>query len=312
MKKLTHFILASFGLCSWLLTNSVIAAETAFEKDLRSIKAMSGCFEVEFNYAETFPLKEGYKVDERRYHSKTHEWITPIEEGDHSILFQHILLAGQAIIKHWGAHWYYQNADLYNFVGHSRWEPSHLQPDVVAGQWTQKVTHVDDGPRDQCSAPWVYTNGKAYWECESLTPLPRREMEDMKRHDYDAILRRDREELTTYGWMQDEDNVKTIIKDGNQTPLVQEKGRVYFRKVEDSVCKPAQDWWKGKDSFWKYVRDVWAETLDGKSAFELNSPTFTDFGDLLEDYLPKMDQVEKDQEVLKSKMRDILKEHRKI
>ena len=87
-------------------------------KDVQSIKSMSGCFEIEFNFAETFIFsdKEGYQKS-KTYKARALEWGQLILDEKNKISIQHLLIVGSkqfpSIVKHWRQDWIYQNTDLY-------------------------------------------------------------------------------------------------------------------------------------------------------------------------------------------------------
>ena len=80
----------------------------------------------------------------------------------------------------------------------------------VKGQWTQKVFQVDDSPRYEGSGYWVHLDQKSYWENTTSAPLPRREY--TKRNDYNVTERGNRQEITSTGWVHDQNNKKIIRK----------------------------------------------------------------------------------------------------
>ena len=105
----------------------------------------------------------------------------------------------------------------------------------VKGQWTQKVYQVDDSPRYEGSASWIHRDGKSYWENTTPAPLPRREFS--KRSDYNVTMRGNRHEITSDGWVHDQDNKKIQKEDDSQFVLAHEKGYSTYTKVPDSNAK---------------------------------------------------------------------------
>ncbi|MGS2764316.1 DUF6607 family protein [Sinomicrobium sp. M5D2P9] len=243
-------------------------AQTAKEKDIRSIKDMCGCYEITFNFAETFAPDKDYEFHDR-YKAGALEWVTPVKEDNNKIVLQHLLIVNDTmIIKHWRQDWLYENTDLYTFYKDNQWNYTKLDPDDVKGQWTQKVYQVDDSPRYEGSATWVHVDGKNYWENTTDAPLPRRE--HTKRNDYNVTRRTNRQEITDYGWLHEQDNDKVIRDDkGEDTVLAQEKGMNYYRKVEDSKCDPAKKWWKENQDYWARVRAEWDEIFERKTTLKL-------------------------------------------
>lgn len=244
-------------------------AQTAKEKDMEAIKDMCGCYEVSFNFAETFAPDKDYEFHDR-YASRALEWVTPISENNNKIVLQHLLIVRDTmIIKHWRQDWLYENTGLYTYYKDNEWHYKKLNPQEVKGQWTQKVFQVDDSPRYEGSATWVHVDGKHYWENTTDAPLPRRE--HTKRSDYNVTRRTNRHEITDYGWLHEQDNDKVIRNGEGDSVLAQEKGLNYYRKVEDSKCDPAKKWWKENQDYWARVRTAWDEVFQRNTALKLQS-----------------------------------------
>ena len=102
-----------------------MAAQNSYEKDVASIKSMSGCYKVSFNFAETFPNSKDYEKH-KDYHSGALEWVEVAEEKPGKIVLQHILVVNpkgegkDAIVKHWRQDWLYQNTNFYLFDKNSK------------------------------------------------------------------------------------------------------------------------------------------------------------------------------------------------
>ena len=237
-----------------------IYSQSKKSKDIQSIKSMCGCFEIEFNFAETFVFseKEGYQKS-KTYKARALEWAQLILDEKNKISIQHLLIVGSkqfpSIVKHWRQDWIYQNTDLYLYDKNDKWSYISLDKKDVKGQWTQKVFQVDDSPRYEGSASWIHQDGKSYWENTTPAPLPRREFS--KRSDYNVTIRGNRHEITSDGWIHDQDNKKIQKEDDSQFVLAHEKGYSTYTKVPDSECKAAVDWWDKNGSKWKMVRDKW-------------------------------------------------------
>jgi hypothetical protein len=255
MKKVLLSTLIIF--CS--LTN----AQNKKEKDHKEIKKMCGCYEVTFNFAETFNYSNDtlYKPSKSKTENAM-EWVQLVEETDDKISMQHLLQIGgekrSYIVKHWRQDWLYENKDFYMFNGNNNWKYVRKNEEEVKGQWTQKVFQVDDSPRYERSATWAYIDGKSYWENTTTAPLPRREY--TKRSDYNITMRRNRHENIENGWIHDQDNDKVIRETGKKDlVLAKEKGLNTYVKVADEKCQAAQDWWKVNNEKWKIIRNKWDE-----------------------------------------------------
>lgn len=231
------------------------------KKDISSIKSMCGCFEVTFNFAETFNYVEDslYKPSKNKI-SYGLEWAQLVVDEKDKISIQHLLQVGPAetpyIVKHWRQDWLYENQNFYMYNGDNEWTFKQSSKKAVDGQWTQKVYQVDDSPRYEGSGTWVHVDGKSYWENTTTAPLPRREY--TKRSDYNITMRGNRHEITKSGWIHDQDNQKIVREKGKEDVIIaDEKGYNTYKKVEDSRCQGAIDWWKEHHNKWANVRAKW-------------------------------------------------------
>ncbi|MGJ5641665.1 DUF6607 family protein [Formosa sp. S-31] len=240
-------------------------AQSKKKQDQDAIKNMCGCYEVNFNFAETFNyVKDSAYVPSEVKHDRGLEWVELVEDSKDKIALQHLLIVGDAahphIVKHWRQDWEYENTDLYLYNGDNVWNYVNLPKSEVKGQWSQKVFQVDDSPRYEGSASWVHVDGKSYWENTTTAPLPRREY--TQRSDYNVTVRRNRQEITKTGWIHDQDNDKVVRETGKDDVLVaQEKGYNTYKKVEDAKCKAAQDYWTKTSAKWALVRAKWDEVF---------------------------------------------------
>ncbi|WP_407264453.1 DUF6607 family protein [Tenacibaculum maritimum] len=243
------------------ITALTINAQSKKTKDRNAIKKMCGCFEVTFNFTETFNYsKDSLYQPSKTKISKALEWAELIEDDKNKISIQHLLQVGNPakphIVKHWRQDWLYQNRDFYMFNGDNNWLFLTKPKSEIRKQWTQKVYQVDDSPRYEGSGTWVHVDGKSYWENDTDAPLPRREY--TKRNDYNVTGRGNRHEITDYGWLHNQDNKKIIRKSGEKDILLaREKGYNTYVKVPDARCKAAQQWWKKNNAKWQLVRNKW-------------------------------------------------------
>jgi len=252
-----------------------IYAQNKKAQDRNAIKKMCGCFEVEFNFAETFKYSsDSTYVPSNNYKTGGLEWAQLVDDEKNKISIQHILLVGPEsspyVMKHWKQDWIFENQEFYKYNGNNSWNYKTKSKGKVKNQWTQKVYQVDDSPRYEGSATWVHVDGKSYWENISDAPLPRREYS--KRSDYNITVRGNRQEITNDGWIHDQDNSKIIRSvDKNDILIAKEKGFNYYKRVDESRCKAAADWWTQNYSKWKTVRDKWNEIYSRKTDLKLHS-----------------------------------------
>ncbi|WP_435136165.1 DUF6607 family protein [Formosa sp. A9] len=253
------------ALCATAFNFNAANAQKKKKQDQDAIKSMCGCYEVNFNFAETFNYaNDSAYVPSKVKHDKGLEWVQLVEDSKDDISLQHLLIVGDPahphIVKHWRQDWEYENTDLYVYNGDNAWNYVSLPKADVKGQWSQKVFQVDDSPRYEGSASWVHVDGKSYWENTTTAPLPRREY--TQRSDYNITLRRNRQEITKDGWVHDQDNDKVIREAGKQDVVIaQEKGYNTYKKVDDSKCKAAQDYWAKTSAKWALVRAKWDEVF---------------------------------------------------
>jgi hypothetical protein len=252
-----------------------INAQSKKAKDKNAIKEMCGCFEVTFNFAETFNYSKDstYKPSETKV-DKGLEWAGLVTDDNNKISIQHLLQVGNPakpmIIKHWRQDWIYENTDFYMYNGDNNWTFEQKDKKNVKKQWTQKVYQVDDSPRYEGSSSWVHVDGKSYWENTTAAPLPRREY--TKRSDYNITLRGNRQEITDYGWVHDQDNSKIIREAGkDDVVLAKEKGYNTYKRVADSKCKAAADWWVANNDKWQLVRNKWNEVYSRNTNLSLET-----------------------------------------
>ncbi len=257
------------------------ANDPQFDKGYQTLRKMAGCFLVDYSYAETKSLKEGYKIDGRVYDVNRNQSVKELvyldKISDTKFRLQHILFATEldgtfipeSTLKHTGEDWEYNSTHVYDFKKPLTWMPLAIQPNL----WTRRVTNLDDGLRYQCAAAWDLKTANPEWSCSSYAPIPGRETRDMGRKDYNTLQRTTR--LISYGqsWLERQDNIKTIHEGDTKTPLAAEVGKNWYVKLPDAECQPVQEYVSKGQPFWNLLRDVWGEILDGKSAFIETAPT---------------------------------------
>ena len=290
-------------LFSIFLISTTLNSQSKIKKDRDAINKMCGCFEIQFNFKETFQRIDNEEyVPSKEYRSFALELAIPIVNKNKKISIQHLLIVGppenQSIIKHWRQDWIYQNQDIYSYDTENTWKYTALSKKEVKGQWTQKVFQVDDSPRYEGSSTWVHVDGKSYWENTNYAPLPRREYS--KRNDYNIMLRTNRQEITDSGWVHDQDNKKILKKEGKEIVLAEEKGVSPYKRVSSKKCAKALDWWANNEEKWNSVRNEWETVYDKKQSLSLNSSVD---GKKLYEYLlfsNVYDEKEKHKELIES------------
>lgn len=244
-----------------IINSSIYAQNEKKQEDIKAIKSMCGCYEVQFNFAETFQYpKDSLSYNKSKTkHDKGLEWVELLEDQPNKLSLQHLLIVGpteDAIVKHWRQDWQYENNTLLSYSKEDSWKIKKLNPQKTKGQWTQKVFQVDDSPRYEGTATWIHYDERHFWENTTDAPLPRRE--HTKRNDYNVLRRTNLHEITATGWIHDQDNLKIIRNDKEEDyVLAEEKGKDIYTKVDDNKCKTAQDWWNKNKILWNKIRSEW-------------------------------------------------------
>lgn len=256
-----------------LLIMSLLATSNAFAFSAEDqIRNMAGCYEVTFEFTETFLRKSDHPVRSAPYREHGIEWVEVDKDQEGQIELQHILLTPGGPLKHWRQEWIKQPESIWTFHGRTqfsdkdsslKWTKKSLSASPHA--WLQRVTQVDDSPRYECVANWVNTGTDVFWECLSPAPLPRREFS--KRDDYDVLLRRNRHQITENGWLHEQDNQK--FQSEPKIILAEEKGLNTYRKIEDQHCEVAKTWWKNNKKIWHFVQSSWNDLRQERNLIEL-------------------------------------------
>lgn len=291
-------IIKNIFLATVLLAGISLNAQSKNKKDQNAIKEMCGCFEVTFNFTETFEYSADslYRASEDKIATAI-EWAGLVVDEKNKISIQHLLQLGNPasphIVKHWRQDWVYENNDFYMFNGDKEWLFEQKSNKEVNNQWTQKVYQVDDSPRYEGTATWVHVDGKSYWENTTTAPLPRREY--TKRSDYNVTLRGNRHEITNYGWLHEQDNSKIIRTSGKEdVELAKEKGYNTYVRLDDSKCAAAKKWWAENGEKWEVVRNKWNQVYARNT--DLNLETKVDnkalYKHLFKDEVSEANQID--------------------
>ncbi|MFW7377519.1 MAG: DUF6607 family protein [Oligoflexus sp.] len=231
-----------------------VHANEVYEAERKAIKAQTGCFEVEFRFQETFPYQSDYQLA-KPYYAKAKEWVELIEDQTGKVSLQHVLQTPAGPIKHWRQVWQYEVNSVFQYQGNHEWMKVEVDPSLQASSWAQKVYQVDDSPRYECVASWTNLNRAPYWECETFSPLPRRE--NNRLISYDILQRRNRHIIQGDDWIHEQDNLKLQFVDHKLQPLVAEKGQNTYRRLPLAECNEARLWWEDNREAWLQVQHAW-------------------------------------------------------
>jgi hypothetical protein len=282
------------------LCSLVQFAKADFKQDRQAILKMAGTFKIEFTFAETVPLAEGYEL-KKPYKANAHEMVKVAEDTSERIVLQHLLVvedfSGPSVIKHWAQIWQYEDPRSLNFVGNKTWEVRDHSPEETKGTWTQFVTQVDDSPRYKARGHWVHDgNASAWTSAISTRPLPRRDY--TKRKDYDLLVVTNCHMITSEGWAHAQDNRKLVTRDGQRKFLCVEKGLNHYRRVPKDktpeIFAEADAYWKKTHHFWKDVRNSWLEVI-AKSDKPISYARSIDgkrLGSLMGDFVDQIEEEE--------------------
>ena len=252
----------------------------AFERDRRAILAMAGDYRASFDFIETVGFAAGFEPA-RPYQSWGTERIYVVEDSPRRIVLQHVMamfvagedgaIHGPYVQKHWRQHWDYEPESLHVYAGGDRWEK--IVPAASAGAWAQTVFQVDDSPRYAAVGRWEHNGSFSAWlSSETLRPLPRRE--SSVRSDYSVLLGTNRHTILPGGWVQEEENLKTVLEpDGGRhssAPYVaRELGVNRYELIEDFDFSGADAYWQATAEFWADVRVAWQRVFDEHDEFIL-------------------------------------------
>jgi len=255
-------------LISLSLLSSYSYSQEKKQQDIDAIKSLCGCYEIDFDYTETFAPDTNYAFHDDYRTRANAEIAFIIEENENFISIQHLLIVGEGtIIKHWREDWIYENQDLLDFKTDMNWGYKKLSESEARGTWTQKVFQVDDSPRYEGYATWVHVDERHFWHSRTNAPLPRREYSH--RSDYNVLQRNNRIELTEYGWVHEQDNTKIIRNAEGDQILAQEKGFNTYKIQDDSKCDAAVKWWTENKDYWALVREQWKKIYDQNQGVNL-------------------------------------------
>ena len=236
-------------------------ADTNQQRDRQAILGMAGNFRVRFDFRETTPFVAGYvPIDDKV--SGGYESVRVIEDSPTRISLQHILVVddhGKSIVvKHWRQDWTYQPTEVLTYQASGKWALTPVSAAERAGAWSQTVWQTDDSPRYGAVGRWAYDNGVSRWMSgATLRPLARR---DAVRHPaYGLYVGTNRHALTPEGWVQEQDNAKVGLKDGQPVTFVHEVVTNTYTRNEGFPVKAADDYWAATKDYWAAVRAAWDE-----------------------------------------------------
>ena len=223
----------------------------------QAILKMAGEYQVTFRFEELYATQPDYKTHEPDV-SKASETVIVLENTPHKVSLQHLLLAGNHVVKHWRQDWEYEPSTMWRYVNGYQWQQVKLTKAESKGKWLQTVWQVDDSPRYASLGTWTSNHGVDAWTSENTyRPLPRREL--TTRDDYDTLSGINRQVITAQGWVHEQDNIKFDEK--TQKPIARELGVNQYTRVNNVDFSAAYDYWEKNKNYWSAVRRVWSDAL---------------------------------------------------
>ena len=93
MNRIIYFL----TFVSFIFNNEVYSQMSKKQMDYSAIKSMCGCYNVEFNFAETFNYsQDSLYVASKVKNDKALEWVQVVEDSPSKISLQHILIIGDS------------------------------------------------------------------------------------------------------------------------------------------------------------------------------------------------------------------------
>ncbi len=257
-------------------------ASSSFERDRRAILAMAGGYRATFDFIETVGFTPGFEPA-RPYQSWGTEKVYVVEDRGERISLQHVMVMfyvdadgevrGPVVQKHWRQDWTYEDRDVHAYVGGGEWRRRTLAESEVDGKWSQAVFQVDDSPRYESVGRWRHEDNYSAWtSAETWRPVPRRE--SSVRDDYDVLIGTNRHTITPTGWVQEEENLKTVLEKPARlaagTPyLARELGVNRYERTAGFDFSAGDEYWEATAPFWAVVREAWADVLERADRFTI-------------------------------------------
>jgi hypothetical protein len=255
---------------------------SAQERDRRAILAMAGTYRVTFDFLEVVPFIKQDKPN-APYQSWGTEKIYVDSDDGKNISLVHILemrivqkdgaISEPMVTKHWRQDWQYQPAHVVEYRGRDRWDRRKLSAAESKGVWLQAVYQVDESPRYASVGRWEHSASFSTWlSGETWRPLPRREWS--VRDDYQVLVGTNRHTISPTGWIQEENNLKTVLDAGRaiDSYAAREYGVARYERIRDADFAQADVYFERTKQFWDQVRDEWSGIFVKQGEVTLKGP----------------------------------------
>lgn len=255
---------------------------SAQERDRRAILAMAGTYRVTFDFLEVVPFIKQDKPN-APYQSWGTEKIYVDSDDGKNISLVHILemrivqkdgaISEPMVTKHWRQDWQYQPAHVVEYRGRDHWDRRKLSAAESKGVWLQAVYQVDESPRYASVGRWEHSASFSTWlSGETWRPLPRREWS--VRDDYQVLVGTNRHTISPTGWIQEENNLKTVLDAGRaiDSYAAREYGVARYERIRDADFAQADVYFERTKQFWDQVRDEWSGIFVRQGEVTLKGP----------------------------------------
>jgi hypothetical protein len=242
-----------------------------FERDRRAILAMAGTYRVTFDFLEVVQFDPQAKPTAPYQSWGTEKVYVDADQGKF-ISLVHILemrviqddgkVSEPMVTKHWRQDWRYEPREIVEYEGNDRWGRRRLDAPQNRRAWSQTVYQVDESPRYASIGRWEHSASFSSWlSGDTWRPLPRREWS--VRDDYQVLLGTNRHTINPSGWVQEENNLKTVLNDRREIDAVRphvarEYGVARYERIRDADFAEADQYFEHTRKFWDEVRDAWA------------------------------------------------------
>lgn len=255
------------------------------ERDRRAILAMAGTYRVTFDFLEVVPFV-AQDPPKAPYQSWGTEKVYVDHDDGKNISLVHILemrivqkdgsISEPMVTKHWRQDWQYQPTYIVEYRGRDHWERRRLTSMETNRAWLQTVYQVDESPRYASVGRWEHSASFSTWQSrETWRPLPRREWS--VRDDYQVLLGTNRHTLSPTGWIQEENNLKTVLDsaraiDSSHPYVAREYGVARYERIRDADFAEADVYYDRTKQFWDQVRDEWSQIFAKQGEVTLKGP----------------------------------------
>ncbi len=251
----------------------------ARERDRRAILAMAGTWRVAFDFVEVASFPGAQSSDTKAPNAKAlapyQSWGTEKVYVDRDqpglvslvhILEMHIVgadgkVSEPIVTKHWRQEWIHEPTAIVEYLGRERWQRRVVGDAERRGAWLQTVFQVDESPRYASVGRWQHTASFSTWiGGDTWRPLPRREW--TVRSDYQVLLGTNRHTIVPTGWLQEENNLKTVLTpertiDAAHPAVGREYGLARYERIRDGDFAAADRYYETTKTFWNRVQGAW-------------------------------------------------------